>query len=191
MQPMIEKTIGYYAFDNHTAYFFAGDAADDAVLFHEGTHQLFQEMRPVSRDLPRKENFWVVEAVACYMESLAIGDEFCTTGGADAGRMPAARKRVIDDGFYVPIAEMVTFNRDTLQHDNRVAKIYSESAGLANFLLHADGGRYRQPLIDYLIAVYSGKADANTLAKLTGRNYSQLDEEYRRFMKSVGNSEVK
>ncbi len=99
--------------------------------------------------------------------------------------MPAARKRVLEDGFYVPLAEMITFNRDSLQHDGRVAKLYSQSAGLANFFMHADGNRYRQPLVDYLIAVYSGKADAETLAKLTGNRYSQLDAEYRKFMQPI------
>jgi hypothetical protein len=187
MQPLIDKTIGYYAFDNHTAYFFVGDDADDAVLFHEGTHQLFQETLPVSRDLARKSNYWIVEAVACYMESLTIRDEFCTVGGESKGRMVAARQRLFSDGFYVPMAEMIGFNRDTLQHDRRVAKIYSESAGLANFFMHANKGRYRQALMGYLTDVYSGKADTGTLAKLTGKSDAELDAAYRDYLDEVEN----
>ncbi|HEY2146434.1 MAG TPA: hypothetical protein VGH32_00760, partial [Pirellulales bacterium] len=184
-QPMIGVTLGYYWFDSHTAYFFAGDEANDATLYHEATHQLFQEIRPAVRDLGRKNNFWIVEAIACYMESLTMHEGFSSLGGADEGRMPAALQRVLDDGFYVPLAEMISFSRDDLQHDPRLPKLYSESSGLADFLMHYRGDKYRQPLIDYLLAVYAGRADANTLAKLTGASYEQLDQQYREYMKGL------
>ena len=114
---------------------------NDATLYHEATHQLFQEARTAVRDLGRKNNFWVVEAIACYMESLAEHEGYYTLGGADEGRMPAARQRVLEDDFYVPLAEMVTFSRDALQHDPRLPKLYSESSGLTNFLMHDRGDR--------------------------------------------------
>jgi hypothetical protein len=83
----------------------------------------------------------------------------------------------------VPLGELVTYGRDTLQHDARLPKLYSQSSGLAMFLMHYDQGRYRQALIDYLLAVYANKADNGTLAKLTGVKYNQLDSEYDEFMK--------
>jgi len=184
-QPMIGMTLGYYWFDNHTAFFFAGDEANDATLYHEATHQLFGETRSTVHDLGRKNNFWIVEAIACYMESLASHDGYYTLGGADEGRMPAALQRVLDDGFYVPLVEMVAFSRDDLQHDSRLPKLYSESAGLANFLMHYRGDKYRQPLLEYLVAVYTNHANDRTLAKVTGGSYDQLDREYREYMKEV------
>ena len=184
-QPMIGVTLGYYWFDNHIAYFFAGDEQNDATLYHEATHQLFQEVRTAVRDLGRKNNFWVVEGIACYMESLVAHDGYYTLGGADEGRMPAALERVLKDNFYVPLAEMVTLSRDAIQHDSRLPKLYSESSGLANFLMHDRGDRYRQALIEYLIAVYAGRADADTLAKLTGASYEQLDRQYREYLKGI------
>ncbi|HEV3417754.1 MAG TPA: hypothetical protein VG056_13095, partial [Pirellulales bacterium] len=60
-----------------------------------------------------------------------------------------------------------------------------EASGLANFLIHYRGDRYRQPLIDDLIAVYSGHAEPDTLAKFTGASDEQLDREYREFMKDM------
>jgi hypothetical protein len=188
-QPMIGVTLGYYWFDNQTAYFFASDEQHDSTLFHEGTHQLFQEARTAVRDLGRKNNFWVIEAIACYMESLAAHDGYYTLGGADEGRMPAALKRVLEDNFYVPLAEMVSFGRDAIQHDQRLPKLYSESSGLANFLMHYRGDQYRQPLVDYLIAVYTGRADSDTLAKLTGAGYEQLDRQYQEYMKQMAAGE--
>jgi hypothetical protein len=80
---------------------------------------------------------------------------------------------------------MVTFSRDAIQHDSRLPKLYSESSGLANFLMHYRDDRYRQPLIEYLIAVYAGRADADTLAKLTGASYEQLDRQYREYLKGL------
>ncbi|HEV2968907.1 MAG TPA: hypothetical protein VGY55_02885 [Pirellulales bacterium] len=188
-QPMIGVTLGYYWFDSHTAYFFSGDEQNDATIYHEATHELFQENRTAVRDLGKKSNFWVVEAVACYMESLTNHGGYWTLGGADEGRMPAALTRLLQDNFYVPLAEMTSYSRDAIQHDPRLPKLYSEASGLANFLIHFRSGRYRQPLIDYLIAVYSGRAEPDTLAKLTGASYEQLDQQYRDYMKEVASGE--
>lgn len=183
IQPMIGMTLGIYMFDSHTAYFFAGDGQNEQTLFHEATHQLFQEVRPATRDLGRRNNFWVVEAIACYMESLVAHDGYSTLGGFDEGRVPAAHKRLLEDHFYVPLAELVTMGRDALQHDPRLPMLYSQSSGLAMFLMHYNGGQYRQPLVDYLLAVYANKADADTLAAVAGVKYDKLDEQYMEFMK--------
>ena len=133
MQPLIGMTQGIYMFDSHTAFFFAGEGQNEQVLFHEATHQLFQEIRPSTRELGRRNNFWVVEAIACYMESLVAHDSYYTLGGFAEGRVPAASKRLLDDHFYVPLAELVTMGRDALQHDSRLPMLYSQSSGLALF----------------------------------------------------------
>ncbi len=49
--------------------------------------------------------------------------------------------------------------------------------------MHYGGGQYRQPLIEYLLAVYANKADADALARATGTKYDKLDEQYSDFMK--------
>jgi len=182
-QPLIGMTLGIYMFDVHTAYFFAGDGSNDQTLFHEATHQLFQEIRPAARDVGRHNNFWVLEAVACYMESLVPHGDYYTLGGFEEGRVPAARKRLLEDHFYVPLAELTAMGRDEFQHDKRLPMIYSQSSGLAMFLMHDGGGRYRQPLVDYLLAIYANKSDPDTLARLTGTKYDKLDAQYFEFMK--------
>jgi hypothetical protein len=184
-QPMIDVTLGYYWFETHTAYFFVDAAADDSALWHEATHQLFQESRSSVRDLGSKNNFWIVEAVAIYMESLVDHHGYYTLGGPDDGRVPAALTRLLKDNFYMPLAEVAAFGRDTLQHQPRLATLYTQFGGLANFFMHYGGGRYRQPFIDGLVAVYSGRAEPGTLAKLTGAGYDKLDEQYRDYMKEL------
>ena len=134
------------------------------------------------RDVGQNENFWIVEGIACYMETLAEHADYATTGGANAGRMPAARHRLLEDGFYVPLAELVRFGRQTLQQDPRLPRIYSQCAGLTDFFMHDAEGRYREALIGYLSAVYAGRATPGTLADLTDASYETLDRQYREFI---------
>ncbi len=189
--PQIAMSLGIYIDTANTAYFFYDAERHDSTLNHEGTHQLFQEVRPGTIKAGVKNNFWIVEAVACYMESLAehrllpddLYGSYITVGGENEGRAPAARKRLLDDNFYVPLRELTAFGRDSMQHDPRLPMIYSESSGLALFLMAADGGRYRGALMDYLIAVYTGHAAPDALEKLTGQRFEELDRQYREFMK--------
>jgi hypothetical protein len=182
VQPQIDATLGLYLNTQRTAYFFAGKEQDAGTIFHEATHQLFEESRQVAASAGERNNFWILEGVACYMESLAAHDGYFTLGGANAGRMPAARHRLQVDGFYIPLAELIQFGKLDLQRDERLPRIYSQSAGLADFLMHDDSGRYREPLVEYLVAIYTGKADNGTLAKLTGVDYPALDRQYAEFM---------
>lgn len=175
--------MGIYFDKVHKAYFFAGPDQQPGTIYHEATHQLFQETRLVTKEVGRTNNFWIIEAIACYMESLAEHDGgYFTLGGAAAGRLPAARQRVLTDNFYVPLGTLVTYSMEALQRDPNIAKLYSQSAGLATFLMNDDAGRYREAVVGYLEAVYSGRANERTLAEQTGKKYEELDAEYRQFL---------
>ena len=178
------ETCGVYR--QGRAYFFANGENDDRTLYHEATHQLFHESRPVAADVGRRVNFWIVEGIALYMESLRQEDGFYILGGMDDERMHAARYRLLEDDFYVPLAEFASYGRERLQNDPRIATLYSQAAGLANFLVYYDGGRYRDALVAYLVAVYTGLDRPDTLARLTGVSYSTLDKQYREFIEGGG-----
>ncbi|REK11925.1 MAG: hypothetical protein DWQ37_12950 [Planctomycetota bacterium] len=183
-QPQIDITLGIYFDQTRSAYFFAGEEQAPGTLYHEATHQLFGETRRTAPRVARDDNFWIVEGIACYMESLAEHDGYYTLGGANAGRVPAARHRLLVDESYVPLSELVGFGMEDLQHDQRIAMLYSQSAGLADFLMHADDGRYRDALAGYLAAIYGGRASEGTLAELTGKEYEALDCAYRQYMEA-------
>ena len=68
--PNIDISIGVYMDDMRTAYFYADKESDDRTLYHEATHQLFHESRPVSPKAGQLANFWIIEGIAMYMESL-------------------------------------------------------------------------------------------------------------------------
>jgi hypothetical protein len=119
------------------------------------------------------------------MESLAQHGGFDTLGGTRAPRLAAARHRALADQFYVPLEQLTLLGMPQLQRDPRIAKLYSQSAGLTHFLMHFHDGLYRDALLSYISAVYSGVDRPGTLAELTGKSYSELDREYREFLEQL------
>ncbi len=178
----VEQSVGMYWDTARRAYFFVGEEEQRRTTFHEATHQLFAEARPAVRGVGQGGNFWIVEGIALYMESFREENGFWVLGGFDDLRMRAARYRLLEDDFYVPLAELVTYTAADVQGDPRIATLYSQFAGLTHFLIHGDGGRYREALVEYLSAVYGGRDTSETLAQLTGTPYDELDRQYREYM---------
>jgi hypothetical protein len=188
-QPRIAETLGIYFDENNEAHFFAGEDQDAGTLYHEAVHQLFQESRPAAREIGRDANFWIIEGVATYFETLTEHLDpkaglYFTVGESDAGRLPAARNRLSED-FYVPLAELVRMGKSDVQQHADIAKLYSQAAGLSAFLMDADDGRYREPLVRYLNEVYSGRDNENSLRHAAGGSYDELDAAYRRYIESL------
>ncbi len=184
-QPNIEITTGYYEGDKRTAYFFAGEEQDDSSLNHEATHQLFSETRKVSPNIGREANFWIVEGVACTMESLVEAGTYCTIGGVDAIRLDNARVRLLLDDFYVPLAELTAMGMEDVQRDDRIKQLYSQFSGLTYFFMFDQAGRFRDALVDYLSAVYAGRDRPATLAELTETTLEDLDRQYKQFIERM------
>ena len=76
IEPRARITAGYYSASTATSYFFDGDEARRSSWFHEVTHQLFQETRGVVSGIGESANFWALEGVAMYMESLVRHDGY-------------------------------------------------------------------------------------------------------------------
>ncbi len=182
--PRISITTGYYDFSKRKAYMFAG-LDNISNLYHEASHQLFGELRSSTAPVGVSANFWVVEGVACYMESFVERDGFIEFGGTQAVRLNDARIRLVRDDFYVPLAELVQLGMQTLQRDERIAPIYTQSSGLTYFLIHYDRGRYRDVLVEYLQRIYLGRDKPSTLAELTGVDYATLDRQYAEFIRAL------
>lgn len=184
-EPTVARTQGIYWTPTSTAWFVMPQDADEgarSTVHHEATHQLFAEMRKTSPLAGERCGFWAIEAAACYMESLQPTEYGWTLGGRDAGRAPAARERLVDDGFYVPLEELSSLGRRELQADDRLPQIYSQISGLADFFMHGEHGRYREAFVEYLARIYTGTVDPDTLPRLCGSSFADLDEAYRRHM---------
>ena len=177
---------GVYIAAEQRAYFFAGKDQDERTMYHEATHQLFHQSRPVARDVGYRANFWIVEGIAMYMESLRREEDYLVLGGFDDPRMLAARYRLLHDNFYVPLSEFASYGMDKLQSDPRIATLYSQAAGLTHFLVHCDEGRYRDALVAYLATVYSGRDNPLLLPQLAHSTFADLDRQYRQFIAGGG-----
>lgn len=180
------RTAGIYVGDRRTAFFFAdGEEDDTGTLYHEAAHQLFSESRPVAGDPGTAANFWIVEGIACYFESMVEEPDRFVLGGADTVRFRDARYRLLESEFYVPLAELTRMGRTDFQRDSRLPMLYSQGAGLTHFLMHQGDGAYRDALVRYLLAVYTGRDRPDRLAELTGTTFDELDRQYREFVTSA------
>ncbi len=185
-------TTGIYISRRRTAYFFVPEdpqtkqpAFDDTVLYHEAVHQLFHETRAAVAEPGEKHNFWLIEGIACYFESLTERDGCLTVGGTDAERFRAAQYRFVNDGFYVPLETLCGMDRAALQRDPRIARLYSQSAGLTHYLMHASHGTHRDGLFTALTALYTGRDRRSTLSESLGEPLSTLDDNYHAFLRNA------
>ena len=182
LEPQIELTVGLYLETQKTAYFYVDQQPRDDTYFHEVTHQLFSETGRVAPGVGLEANAWIIEGVAMYMESLRRRNGYYTAGGIDANRLQYARYRTLNEGSYMPLEQLAALGRRTLQQHEDIRRLYSQSAGLAAFLMDDGRGRYRPLLTDYLQAVYQGRDNARTLASLSGVPLPDLDRQYREFL---------
>lgn len=185
-QPRIGETLGVYFEKLHEAHFFAGDEHSASTLFHEAVHQLFQESKPTAKNMAVTGNSWAVEGVATYFETLTEHVDpraglYFTMGELSAGRLPGARRRM-SEGFYIPVGQLVRIGKGELQRSPQIVPIYGESCGLSAFLIDGEQGRYREPFVRYLQAIYAGHDNEGSLAELTESIYTELDAQFRRYM---------
>lgn len=177
-EPQIDASIGFYAYTHKTAFFYAGDESARTTWVHEVTHQFFQESGEVAPKVGERVNFWVVEGVALYMESLLEYEGYFTVGGADAERLQFARYRRLNENYYVPLETLVTFGREQFQDDDDLPRLYSQCAGLVHCFLDVDREKRCGPFIAYLRAVYRGSSQPDSLSKELKQTYAELDQAY-------------
>ena len=194
-QPRIGITLGIYFDKTRKSHFFAGPDQDPGTIYHEAAHQLFYESAKSTRHLGALANAWILEGIACYFESLKehhdpSTDRFFTLGTPGAGRLPAARHRLLVDNYYVPLAELTSLGMTDLQRRADIARLYSQSAGLATFLVHGQGGKYRPALVKLLQLIYTGRDKSTSLQQLTGSDFAILDQQYREYIQQLSPIDV-
>jgi len=183
IDPAIARTNGFYYAPRKTAYFFS---TEPKILFHEGTHQILAE-RFFNEKIPAfRNNFWAVEGIALFMETLKIEDERYKIGDILADRLFAAKYQ-FERGYNLPIQQLTTMNSVEMQSrsDEDLNRIYRQSAALTHWLMFAEEGRYRGALFELLRQTYRDEATPESLSKLTGLSYEELDARYVEFLKTI------
>jgi hypothetical protein len=180
-ESQIAITRGYYHKASQTSYFHAGDDLLP-VWYHEAAHQLFQETGSPVRDVGEKWNFWIVEGIAVYLESLVDRGEFCTLGGFDADRLQFARSRVLGGEPPLPLNQLFRLGREDLQRHPEIGKLYSQSAGLTHFFMDVEHGKFRDAFLRSIAAVYAGTDSPETFAALWPLSPAELDDAWKTFL---------
>ena len=190
--PQIAITDGIYLTGKRTSYFFHNPdrLRDFSTIYHEATHQIMYESQAVDRDIATRENFWIVEGIACYLESFQQKkDGTLSIGDPHYIRFQNARHRLLVSRYYVQLVNLASMGILAFQSDNNISKNYSQSSGLAHFFMHYKQGIYRDALIEHLSQIYRppvrGKPlKVDSLAELTGVPFHELDKQYILYIKA-------
>ncbi|MEZ6117901.1 MAG: hypothetical protein R3C28_15200 [Pirellulaceae bacterium] len=180
MEPQASITLGYYHGVSRQAFFYVGEA-NESTWLHEATHQLFQETQRVRLPVGANANFWALEAVAMYMESLQPCGSAWSVGGLEAERLQIARYRRLVDQQFVPLATLSTWGQRQLQQDPNIQRIYSQAGGVAHFLMQGEQGKYRDAFLRLIREVYDRQDKPGSLAALAEVSFETLDQQYQTF----------
>jgi tetratricopeptide (TPR) repeat protein len=149
----------------------------DDLLRHEAGHHVIHRLHS-SGIMNFKPGFWAWEGIACYFESLEVRDGKIVVGRGSFARFQAAKKEV-EEGKAAPLAEFVAWDQNGLRDR------YQQAAGLAHFLMHGGGGKWREGFLGYLTTVAKGEADAGSWEKAFGRKPAEMEGEWKTWMKGL------
>jgi hypothetical protein len=190
--PQIGITNGLYYPADRIAYFFHNpQATDNSTLYHEATHQLFYENELRRWQIGERKDFWIIEGIACYMESFRRENGRFSLENPLYTRFVAARHRFLVDKYYVPLERFASMGMHEFQTDPSIARNYSQASGLTQFFMEYKGGKYRDALIEHLTQLYRqnprSRTETQSLAELTGTSFTELDKQYGEFLKKLEN----
>ena len=181
--PGVAASTGYYSPSEEASFFYASDQEQEQATWrHELTHQLFRESRR-SAESPFQDRFlWLDEGIAMYFESLTESPRYVVLGGFDSRRMQFARLRCLKEQFYVPAKDLTALDQKEFQTHPDVQKVYSQSAGLAHYLMSSDHGALRSRLCEFLRLSYMGKLKDDSFNKILGMTMEEIDSAYPEFL---------
>lgn len=185
------------------AYFFDRPNEQDKVaetMYHEVTHQILSESatKIIVGNNWVDGDFWLVEGLACYLESFQPQGRGGTVGDPKHLRIDWAKRFLVDEGYFIPLEKFTAMTQSDFQAANmangpaRVNKLqhhYAQAAGVTHFFMHSGDGKYRDALITYLSQIYSAnqkiRKNNATLAELTSVPFRTLDAQYAEYMSGL------
>ena len=182
LDPSIARSNGYYSPLGKTAYFFSPETR---VLFHEGTHQILEERFFGGHTPAFRNNFWLIEGIALFMQTLKIEEKCYKIGNILDDRLFAAREYQFRRNYHLPIRKLTAMSMAEIQTSVNLQEVYSQSATLVHWLMFAEEGRYRKHLFELLRQTYHDSAKPDTLSELIGLSYEELDKKYMEFLKTI------
>lgn len=186
-------SVGYYNPELKTSFFYP-DQNLQATLFHELTHQLLAEATHIDAkpEAGSISDYWLLEGIAMYMESMWEGTEYWTVGGWESPRLQVARYRALREDFWVPWETIRSGGLESWKQDPNVAKLYTQAAGLTHYCMDsasslpdnaapASTSHPRDDLLRALVSIYQGQSPMDDLFAALDDDSAQ--EKYKRFLK--------
>jgi len=157
LEPRIGISTGYYSPTHKTVFFYWEGSKSVATLVHEVTHQLFDRESGYGFDADESAGFWVIEALALYMESWSEetlgGLKIIDVGGWDSPRLQAALFRRLRDQYWIPWDEFSAADGKRMRSEPDVAAWYSQACGLAHCAMD-QSPEIRSAFLSYVKSVY-------------------------------------
>ncbi len=156
------QSTGFYSDLKRITFLHDGQGEDSASRVHELTHQLMTEAtdsKPRSRPGERRD-FWLVEGIACYMESTVLHADHANVGGWHASRLQFARHRVLGLGDDLPFASLSSEGRLAVQQRQDLSRWYSFVAAYTHQLIDEGNGSGLVDVIQRLAAIYQIRISA-------------------------------
>ena len=177
--PGIERSTGFYNDTKRTTFLYAGDDIDPATRRHELVHQMFREATQSSlgQKMPgERSDFWLIEGIAGYFESLQLSDRTATVGGWDAPRLQFARYRMLVGGDVMSLEELAKDGRLAAQRREDITRWYAHAIAQTHHMMDRGDPKSRQWLYRKLAEVYRIRCDIPSVDEPTGadRNLNEF-----------------
>jgi hypothetical protein len=195
--PVANEILGFYYPPDRIAHFFHNPAAAPEAaletLYHEVTHQLLAESSSQIIPVGNDRDFWVVEGLACYLESFQVlEDGTFSVGNIDHPRMQAARRQLVEDEEYEPLERFCLMGRLKFQQGQRpeLQLRYAQATGLSHFFMNYKDGLYKDGFIEFMSQLYSPdqrvRSKAKPIYEILGVPPKDLDTQYVGYIKTMG-----
>lgn len=171
LEPRIGISTGYYSPTHKTVFFYWEGAKSLPTLVHEVTHQLFDRSSSDGFDADASAGYWVIEALALYMESWSEeslgGLKIIDVGGWDAPRLQMARFRRLRDQYWIPWEEFSAADGKRMRVEPDIAKWYSQACGLAHSAMDQTP-EIRAKFLRYVKSVYANDGESANASYVAG-----------------------
>lgn len=134
-------------------------------------------------------NFWVFEGLGTYFETLfPQPDGSLRIGGLVGARNEEARASLTAEGALVPLDRFLSFDKRAFNHRVDIYRHYQQASALTAFLLHGEGGTYREAFLDYVRDAVQGRVRRTSglgLPERLGRTSQEIDDAFLRYLKGA------
>ena len=179
----IDRRLPFYLYARHADYVAAGYPADSngtfdgdrlvaaatdsrgSATWHVVQHEAFHQFAAATTAAAPPA--WLDEGLGEYFgEALFTGDGYVS--GVVPGWRLARVRRSVQEGKFQPLAGFARLSHEAWNRELALER-YDQAWSIAQFLLHADGGRHRERLVEYVRSLGTGKSADATLAEIETR----------------------